>query len=45
MFDLGKMARIGPWVNKQGVLVLDFVFDIGLKRMHDVRGMVAKGVR
>jgi len=25
------VKRIGPWINKQGVLVLDFVFNIGLK--------------
>jgi len=23
LFDFGEMARIGPWINKQGVLVLD----------------------
>jgi len=37
LFDFGEMARIGPWINKQGVLVLDFVFDIGLKNAHCVR--------
>jgi len=31
LFDFGEMARICPWINKQGVLVLDFVFDTGLK--------------
>jgi len=31
LFDFGKMARISPWINKQGVLVLDYVFDNGLK--------------
>jgi len=31
LFDFGEMARIGPWINKQGVLVLDFAFDTGLK--------------
>ena len=31
LFDFGEMASIGPWINKQGVLVLDFVFDTGLK--------------
>jgi len=31
LFDFGEMASIGPWINKQGVLVLNFVFDIGLK--------------
>ena len=31
------MSRIGPWINKQGVLVLDFVFDIGLKNARCVR--------
>jgi len=37
LFDFGEMARIGPWINKQGVLVLDFVFDIGLKNARCVR--------
>mmetsp|Transcript_10044 Transcript_10044/g.15892 ORF Transcript_10044/g.15892 Transcript_10044/m.15892 type:complete len:192 (+) Transcript_10044:632-1207(+) len=31
LFKFGEMARIGPWISKQGALVLDFVFDIGLK--------------
>ena len=31
LFDFGKMVRISPWINKQGVLVLDCVFDNGLK--------------
>jgi len=37
LFDFGEMARIGPWINKQGVLVLDFVFDIGLKNARCVQ--------
>ena len=37
LFDFGEMTRIGPWINKQGVLVLDFVFDIGLKNARCVR--------
>jgi len=37
MFDFGEMARISPWINKQGVLVLDFVFNIGLKNARCVR--------
>jgi len=31
------MARIGPWINKQGVLVLDFVLDTGLKNARCVQ--------
>ena len=37
LFDFGEMATIGPWINKQGALVLDFVFDIGLKNARCVR--------
>ena len=37
LFDFGEMARIGPWINKQGALVLDFVFDIGLKNARCVQ--------
>ena len=37
MFDFGEMARIGPWINKQGVLVLDFVLDTGLKNARCVQ--------
>jgi len=36
-FDFGEMARICPWINKQGVLVLDFMFNIGLKNAQCVR--------
>ena len=31
LFDFGEMARMGSCINKQGVLVLDFVFNTGLK--------------
>ena len=37
LFNLGEMARISPWINKQGVLVLDFVFNIGLKNAQCVQ--------
>jgi hypothetical protein len=37
LFNFGEMARIGLWINKQGALVLDFVFDIGLKNARCVR--------
>jgi len=37
LFDFGEMARISPWINKQGVLVLDFVFNMGLKNARCVR--------
>jgi len=37
LFDFGEMARIGPWINKQGVLILDFVFDMGIKNARCVR--------
>jgi len=37
LFNFGEMARISPWINKQGALVLDFVFDIGLKNARCVR--------
>jgi len=37
LFNFVEMARIGPWINQQGVLVLDFVFDIGLKNEQSVR--------
>jgi len=37
LFNFGEMARICPWISKQGVLVLDFVFDIGLKNARCVR--------
>jgi len=37
LFNFGEMARIGPWINKQCALVLDFVFDIGLKNARCVR--------
>jgi len=37
LFDFCEMARISPWINKQGVLVLDFVFDIGFKNARCVR--------
>jgi len=44
LFDFGKMSRIGPWINKQGVLVLDFVFDTGLKNARCVHNS-HKGVK
>jgi len=37
LFDFGEMARISPWINKQGVLVLDFVFNTGLKNTRCVQ--------
>jgi len=37
LFDFGEMERICPWINKQGALVLDFVFDIGLKNARSVQ--------
>jgi len=37
LFDFGEMAKIGPWINKQGVLILDFLFDIGLKNAQCVQ--------
>jgi len=37
LFDFGEMARISPWINKQEVLVLDFVFNTGLKNARCVQ--------
>jgi len=37
LFSFGEMARISLWINKQGVLVLDFVFNIGLKNARFVQ--------
>jgi len=37
LFNFGEMARICLWINKQGALVLDFVFDLGLKNAQCVR--------
>jgi len=37
LFDFFEMVRISPWINKQGVLILDFVFDIGLKNAQCVQ--------